>query len=245
MKEDPSLATSEHHLEQERNPVCGGPYTLEKHVRGQEIVLTRRESYYMHNGKQVRDKPYFKTVRFRIIEDNNTALLAFKKGDVDEMILSPSQWTTLTDSDDYYARNTKATGVEWVYFYFGWNAKSESCPFFADLKVRQALSYAFDHKKLLKNLCYGLYEPANGIFYKDAWMAPKKPLPYYNQDLDKAEDLLDAAGWTDHDGDGIRDKKVNGKFVKFEFTIICSNIPDRVEVCKLLKQNLERDRHRM
>ena len=38
-------------------------------------------------------------------------------------------------------------------------------------------------------------------------MFPKNGPQPYQQDLDKAEDLLDEAGWTDSDGDGIRDKE--------------------------------------
>ncbi len=234
--EDPSLSHSPEHVKLESAPVTGGPYEFRSRISGQEIVVERRESYYMHGGKQVRDKPYFKTVRIRVMEDTNTALLALKKGEIDEMILTPSQWTSRTNDADFYARNTKATGLEWVYFYFGWNLKQ---PFFTDVRVREAMGYAFNHEKLLKNLCYGLYEPANGIFYHSAWMAPKKALPYYKHDPDKAEDLLDAAGWTDHDNDGVRDKVIDGKLRKFEFTMLCANIADRIEVCKLLQQNLD------
>src|SRR5205823_3251562 len=39
-----------------------------------------------------------------------------------------------------------------------------------------------------------------------------KPMPY---DPKRANELLDAAGWKDHDGDGIRDK--DGLKFKFEF----------------------------
>ncbi len=100
------------------------------------------------------------------------------------------------------------------------------------------MSYAFDYKEMLDKLFYGLYEQSNGIFHPTAWMAPKKRLPFYKQDLDKAEELLDQAGWQDHDNDGIRDKKIDGKLVKFEFSIICPTIPDRIKLCTLLKENL-------
>lgn len=234
--EDPTLANSEYHVKLQNNPIVGGPYTIASRVQGQEMVMERRESYYMHQGKQVRPKPYFKTVRIRFMSDTNTALLALKKGDIDELILTPSQWTTQTNSDDFYDRNTKANAVEWVYFYFGWNLKT---PFFSDVRVRKAMSYAFNYDELLKTLCYGLYEPCNGIWYPTAWMAPKPPLPYYKQDLSKAEALLDEAGWTDHDGDGVRDKMIDGRYRPFEFTILSSNVPERVAICTLLKQNLD------
>src|SRR5690606_10824185 len=115
-------------------------------------------------------KPYFKTIRFRIMEDNNTALLAIEKGSIDDLELTPEQWTTQTESDDFYRRNTKATGLEWVYFYFGWNNDS---PLFNDPRVRTAMSYTFDYTELLDKLLYGLNEPSNGIFHHTAWMAPK------------------------------------------------------------------------
>lgn len=235
LQDDFTLQNSEYHVKYENDPVCGGPYTITKRVRRAEIVLTRRDDYYMHDGKQVRDKPYFKEIRFRIIEDPNIALLAMKNGEIDEMLLTPEQWVTQTDDAGFYKMNTKLSGLEWAFFGFNWNLKSE---FFSDLRVRKAMSYAFDYKEMLDKMFYGLYEPCNGIFHKGSWMAPKKNLPYYKQDLDKAEELLDAAGWKDSDGDGIRDKKINGKTVKFDFTILTPTIPERVKLCTLLKENL-------
>ena len=122
-------------------------------------------------------------------------------------------------------KNTKVYGTEWTYFFFGWNNNSPSAPFFADRKVREAMSYAFDYRELLDKLLFGLCEQCTGITHPEAWYAPKTPLTPYMQDLDKAEKLLDEAGWIDSDGDGIRDKLVNGQRVKFEFDMIVKNDP--------------------
>jgi peptide/nickel transport system substrate-binding protein len=235
INEDFTLQNSPYHVKYENDPVCGGAYTITKRVRRQEIVLTRRESWYMHAGKQVRDKPFFKEIRFRVIEDGNIALLAVNNGEIDEMELVAEQWVTQTSDDNFYRLNTKAFGLEWTFFFFNWNLKS---PFFSDIRVRKAMSYAFDYREMLDKLFYGLYQQANGIFHPASWMAPKKPLPFYKQDLDKAEQLLDDAGWQDHDNDGIRDKKIDGKFVKFEFSVLCPTIPERIKLCTLLKENL-------
>jgi len=252
IRDDYSLQSSEQHVKYENNPVCGGPYKIVSRSRGQEIVLERRESWYMHDGKQVRTKPYFKTVRFRVIEDSNTTLLALKTGSIDESLLTAEQWVTQTSGEDFYALDTKASAVEWVYFYFGWNLKQTvpddedpkkdklvDSPFFSDVRVRKAMSYAFDYDELMDKLWYGLYQPSVGIFYPNAWMAPKPPPAPYKQDLAKAEELLDAAGWIDHDGDGIRDKLIDGKYVKFKFSILCPNSPEPVAICNLLKENLD------
>lgn len=236
LETDPTLQDSEYHVKYENSPVTGGPYEYEKRVRGQEILLRRRDSWYMHDGKEVRNRPYFERVRLRIIQDPNTALLALKKGEIDEMALNPELWKTQTKGEDFYKNCTKANGLEWVYFYFGWNTKTL---FFQDKKVRQAMSYAFDHDEMLNELCYGLYQPCTGVYHETAWMSPKPMTKPYKQNLDKAEDLLDEAGWIDHDGDGIRDKKFDGKVIPFRFSIMTSNRPLSLSICTLLKENLE------
>jgi peptide/nickel transport system substrate-binding protein len=235
-EKDPTLKDSEEHVRLEQAPISGGPYEIVERKRGQEIVLRRRDGWSTVNGRQVRTEPFFKEVRFRIIEDPNTSLLALKAGDIDEMVLTPEQWTTQTTKDDYYERCTKATAPEWVSFHFGWNIDT---PFFADRRVRRAMSYAFDHDGMLEKLCYGLYKPCIGNFPEDAWWSTKKKLQPYRQDLDKAEALLDEAGWVDHDNDGVRDKQIDGRLVPFEFSMLVSNQPLRVKIATLLKENLD------
>jgi peptide/nickel transport system substrate-binding protein len=233
---DPTLKDSPAHVELERAPVSGGPYEIVERQRGQQIVLRRRPGWATVRGQKVRDEPFFKEIRFRIIEDPNTSLLALKAGEIDELMLLPEQWTTQTTGDEFYERNTKVTAPEWVSFHFGWNIAT---PFFADRRVRRAMSYAFDHDQMLEKLCFGLYKPCVGNFPEGSWMASRKKLAPYKQDLDTAEALLDEAGWTDHDGDGVRDKEIDGQLVPFEFSMLVNNQPLRVKIATLLKENLD------
>ena len=235
-EDDPTLKDSPEHVRLEESPVCGGPYEIVERARGQQIVLRRRASWATVNGEQVREEPYFEEIRFRIIEDPNTTLLALKAGEIDEMILQPEQWTTQTVDADFYERNTKVTAPEWVSFHFGWNIDTI---FFRDRRVRRAMSYAFNHDEMLEKLCYSLYEPCTGIFHPAAWMASQKKLEPYKQDLDKAEALLDEAGWIDRDNDGVRDKEIDGRSVPFEFSIVVNQQPLRIAICTLLKENLD------
>lgn len=232
---DPTLQNSEHHVKHERAPVTGGPYAVTQRTVGREIVLQRRATWDSPFGQRVRAQPYFKEVRFRVITEASVALLALKAGDIEEKILNPEEWQTKTGGPDFYRNNTKAFGLEWVYFYFGWNNQSE---FFSDRRVRQAMSYAFDHDEMHNLLLYGLNERANGIFHPTARWSPRDPPPPYRQDLDRAEALLAEAGWVDSDGDGIRDKEIDGRSRRFEFSIIVVNAAERVAICNLLQQNL-------
>ncbi len=234
--EDPTLARSADHTRYEDAPVVGGPYMLTKRVRGQEFVLERREEYYLHDGERVREKPYFKTVRFKVIEDRNTALLALKSGDLDSLILIAEQWNGQTGDDDFYRHNMKASGLEWTSFHFCWNTKT---PYFSDKRVRQAMSYAVDYDEMLNTILYGVYQPNRGTFHPTSRMFPKDGPEPYQQDLDQAEELLDEAGWDDSDGDGIRDKMIDGQLVPFEFTLMVVNFEDRIKIVTLMKESLD------
>jgi peptide/nickel transport system substrate-binding protein len=234
--EDPTLEQSDYHRKFENNPVTGGPYEMVKRVRNQEFLLRRRESYYMHDGKQVRPKPYFSEIRVRAIEDVNTALVALKQGDIEEMILRPEQWVDQTSGDDFYARNTKVNDLEWTTFFFIWNQKS---PLFADKKVRWAMSYAMDYDELLNTICYGLYQPCQGTYHPTSWMFPKDGPAPLQQNLEKAKQLLDEAGWKDSDNDGIRDKMIGDRQMKFEFTLLSHQSDTSIKTCTLMKECLD------
>lgn len=245
--EDPTLSASKYHVSKDENPVTGGAYVITKRVRGQEIVLARRDEFHTVEGKQVRSVPHFKNIRFAIIEDPSTALLSMKKGDIEEMQLTPEQWKEQTNSGDFYNKNTKAYDIEWVYFYFGWNSRS---PFFRDARVRRAMGLAFNHAEMMERHRKGMDEQSQGIFHRTSPWSPEKLPAAYQQNLDKAEDLLQAAGWEDTDNDGVLDGMVfldpefdgqlNGvRRLPFEFTIVASNRPDRVALCELLRENLD------
>ncbi len=237
LAEDPTMTRSDYHSKLEDHPVVGGAYKMKKRVRGQEFVVERREEYYLHNGKQVRMKPYFKQIRFKVIEDPNTALLALKAGSIDDHRISPEQWESQTDDEDFYKNNTKNTTLGWDSYYFCWNFKT---PFFGDKRVRHAMSYAMDYDEMLSTIFHDMYQPSRGTFHPTSWMFPKHEPPQpFQQDLDKAEDLLDEAGWEDSDGDGVRDKMVDGKRVPFRFSLLVHQRPDAIKVGTLLKECLD------
>jgi peptide/nickel transport system substrate-binding protein len=238
--DDYTMRKSKYHVGQEASPVTAGPYRLVKREIGQSLLLERREAWYEKDGKQIRHKPHFKQIRFKILADPNTRLLALKAGALDTSKLEAEDWREKTTGEDFYKHNTKVRGKEWTYFFVAWNLQS---PFFADKRVRRAMSLTMDHEEMLNELCYGLYDASSGMFHKDSWMYPKspeKPLDRFNkQDLDKAEELLEEAGWTDSDSDGTLDKVINGRLTQFEFTMSVKNAADRIRICNLYRECLE------
>ncbi len=234
--DDPTLSKSEYHNNYEKNPVVAGPYKISDRKSDQFILLQEREDFYMHKGKQVRDKPYFKTIRVEIIPASETALMSMKRGDLDYMQIDFNQWNCQTESDDFYSRCTKVQAQEWTSFHICWNQKT---PYFSDVRVRKAMSYAIDYKEMFDVILYNLAEPSNGIFHPLNPAYPKDAQPPYHQDVSKSVELLDQAGWQDHDGDGIRDKMIDGKLIPFDFTLYINNSnPIPMQIGELVQQNL-------
>jgi peptide/nickel transport system substrate-binding protein len=84
-----------------------------------------------------------------------------------------------------------------------------------DLKVRQAINYAIDQKAISDTLYQGVLGPSYGPLTPPTpcyWSGAEQMYPY---DPEKAKELLDEAGWTDTDGDGIRDK--DGQPLRLDF----------------------------
>ncbi len=82
---------------------------------------------------------------------------------------------------------------------------AEPHPFLSDMRVRKALSMAID-RDLLVEIGYGQAgRPTCNLVPAPANYASDNT-DCLVQDLDGAKALLDEAGWTDTDGDGIRDK---------------------------------------
>ncbi|MEX0793356.1 MAG: ABC transporter substrate-binding protein [Pirellulaceae bacterium] len=232
--EDPSMVDSDRHLEMEQQPVTCGPYRLVRRERDKELIFERNEDYYQHNGKEVRNKPYFKTIRMEVINDSNNALLALKSGKIDDTTIAADKWGTDAAADDFYDRNTKVSATAYTEFHIVWNCKS---PLFEDARVRRAMSHAVDYREILDRILAGMNKQANGPFHPEAWAHPNPAVENYNLDLDKANQLLDEAGWKDTTGSGIRNKEIDGNNVPLEFSFLMVPSPNSERVARVLQSS--------
>ncbi|HEY2382124.1 MAG TPA: peptide-binding protein [Terriglobia bacterium] len=188
-----------------RAPIGTGPYKFEKWDSGKEIVLTRNDDYW---GK----KPYLDKIVYKVINDYTAALTALKAGEIDlQPRLLPIQYRDQTSGqafDQQFAKGTYSIpSASWII----WN---NDRPFFKDKRVRQAMTMLIDRQKIIDKIRLGLGTIAISPISPQApnFDPNLKALPY---DPKRAGELLDEAGWIDHDGDGIRDK--DGVKFKFEF----------------------------
>jgi peptide/nickel transport system substrate-binding protein len=73
----------------------------------------------------------------------------------------------------------------------------------SDKAVREALSIGIDRKTIIQNAFNGVGKPAVSFTDNLLWAAPAG---YADGRADEAKALLESAGWTDADGDGVREK---------------------------------------
>jgi len=206
------------------SPVGSGPYTFEKWETGREIILKKNENYW---GK----KPKLNGIIYRIITNDVAAIQSLRSGQIDYMRPLPDQYSELSSNEEF-AKNFKCLSY-WHpgvgYFYIGWN---ESRPFFKDTRVRLAMTYLIDREMICKYLLKNpdAIVPTGPFYIYGRQRDPNiKPWPF---DLQKARQLLDEAGWIDHDGDGIRDK--DGVPFRFKY-MIGSGITIHEQIAKLVK----------
>jgi len=105
-------------------------------------------------------------------------------------------------------------------------------PFLSDPKVREALTYAVDREKIAELYGRSGRPTANILVAPPTYESPNTK---YTLDLKKAAALLDAAGWEDSDGDGIRDK--NG--VPLSLLYQTSINPVRQQIQEIVKHDFE------
>jgi peptide/nickel transport system substrate-binding protein len=209
------------------NPIGSGPYVFEKWDIGNQVILKRNENYW---GQ----KPKITKRVYKFITNDTAALQALQAGQVDYIRPMPEQFTAKNNDSEF--RNKFYCLSYWDagntgYFWIGWN---QARPFFADRKVRLAMTYMIDREAIKK---YILRNPdaeiPTGPFYIYGTQSDPniKPWPY---DPKKAAQLLDEAGWIDHDGDGIRDK--DGVPFRFKY-MIASGLAMHEQIAKLVKDS--------
>jgi peptide/nickel transport system substrate-binding protein len=91
-------------------------------------------------------------------------------------------------------------------------------PILSDIKVRTALSKAID-RSILVEVGYGAggRPTCNVIPGPEGWASDNEGC--IAQDMEGAKALLDEAGWTDSDGDGIRDKDGKKLSILYQTTV--------------------------
>ncbi|UVF17635.1 extracellular solute-binding protein [Microvirga terrae] len=147
-------------------PIGSGPYALTEVRPGERVVLTRRKDYWAEDLPVTRGLYNFDEIRYDFYRDANSLFEAFKAGLYDFRIEGdPGQWATGYDipavRDGRIRRETLATRLPKGMNGFAFNTRKA---LFADVRVREALSYLFDFDWVNRNLYFGQLTRSDSYF---------------------------------------------------------------------------------
>ncbi len=209
-----------------------GPYSLERWEKGQELVLVKKANWW----GEATDYP--ERLIFKPIPNAATVLSLIKSEEIDVVSgLDPLDFVELQQSDMVKERYDLLSPPSDVYTFIYLNSRS---PKLSDKNVRRALAHAVNVEEIINELYEGFGTRTTGPVYQKA--------PYYNDQLEllaynpsMARKMLEEAGWTDSNNNGIVDKVIDGETV--ELVLNC-NFSGNREISRntvlLLKDQVQR-----
>lgn len=185
-----------------REPLSNGPFTLNEWVEGDHMTFTKNPSY-VEAGK-----PEVEQVIVRIVPDDVVRKTMMMNGDADiDMWINVN---TINDlKDDPNAKVSLSPTDRWVMRLFMNEAAKGTTdpaatphPILSDIGVRKAIRMAIDVDTINAEIFHGLANPVWTEFFRPPYVC-EMARPRFDPEAAKA--LLEEAGWTDSDGDGIRE----------------------------------------
>ena len=192
-----------------------GPYMFES------VNDTATEYTFVRNPNYWGEEPDVDSFTVKVIPESKVA--AMRAGEVDFIIGSD----TLDAASYQELSSTEGiTGVisdfDFVTEFIALN--DEVAPL-DDINIRKAIQMAIDKESIAQNIYSGLRTEADSVMPADMpYCKADVTTPSY--DMDAAIELMDKSGWTDTDGDGIREK--DGKKLSFTITYPSTGVYDKV-----------------
>lgn len=147
-------------------PLGSGPFKIEKFEAGRQVTFARVPDYWARDLNVNQGHYNFDQIRFDYFGDLTVAFEAFKAGDLDFQLENNSKrWATGYDipavKNGDMTRITPINGNTQGMQGFVLNQRRAP---FQDIRVREALTYAFDFEWANKTLFYGQYKRTDSYF---------------------------------------------------------------------------------
>lgn len=168
-----------------------GPYIAESLVSGEQLNLVKNQEYW--DGE-----PGFDDITVRTISDGDTLTMALQSGEIDAAYGMPYASYPLFENEDYTFSSCATSRAFFAHMNF-------ASPVIQDAAVRKAIAMGIDKEGFVNTLLEGNGYAAVGT-YPDSFSFGGDAVTAESYDPEGAKKVLEEAGWTDSDGDGIREK---------------------------------------
>ena len=169
-------------------------------------------------------QPSFDRLIWRIIENDSARLTTFRNGDIDTYGARPREYRKLLADKAFMDRVQHWEYMSPVagYSYIGWNQSRKGKPtWFADRRVRQAMTLLTDRQRIIDEIFLGYAEIAVSPFNPRSPQHDPSVRPW-PVDRARAEKLLAEAGFRDRNGDGVLED-AEGRPFEFELVFFQGN----------------------
>ncbi|GAC1305862.1 MAG: peptide ABC transporter substrate-binding protein [Vulcanimicrobiaceae bacterium] len=198
------------------SPVGTGPFKFKEWVHGERITLVRNDDYFL-------GKPKLQRIDLRVVPDENTELNQLRTHDLDwQFEASPHEYQELRTMRDVVSVLQDKNEYERIQL-------NTTHPPLDDVRVRRALAYAIDRRRLVDSLTFGSARVADQDHPAFMW-AYARNVPRYPYDLGRAKALLAAAGYVPGPGGDVAK---NGHKLVLEMVTNSSNATRRAAVVQV------------
>lgn len=215
------------------NPIGTGAYKFVEWQHGSTLTLEKNENYH---GKA----PGADKIIFILYGNEDVEVQALKAGEVDIVTeVSPTVWDSLNGEKNIKAVSLPSFSFHYIGFNTFNNPKSLGNKMLLDKQVRQALGYTLNRDQMIKialadHGAVGTSILPNGF---SDWKYNFTKDELIDNNIEKAKEILDKAGYVDTNGDGIREK--DGKDMKFRLFAVESSAVD-VRAAQMLRDAAEK-----
>ena len=169
-----------------------GPYIATDCQSGDHLTLVKNENYW--NGT-----PHIDELTIKTITDGNTLANALLSGEIQAAYGMAYESYPMFENDNFTFSQISTSRCFFLKMNFN---EGSVC---TDPAVRKAIAMGIDKEGFVENLLEGNGYPANGTFPAGSAFGGDK-VTTETYDAEGAKKVLEEAGWTDTDGDGIREK---------------------------------------
>ena len=187
-------------------PVGDGPFRITKVTPGESVEYEANEYYWQ-------GEPKLDNVVVEVVP-SSSVVPALENGKYDVALSMPTDlYASYAELPGYTLLGREELSYTYIGFKLGkWDAEAGEVVYdenakMADKSLRQAMGYAIDNDAVAQRFYNGLRSNANTVIPPvfGSFGATTEEVPGYYYDADKANQLLDDAGYVDTDNDGIRE----------------------------------------
>ncbi len=199
-----------------------GPFRFKEAIKDDRGVVVKNPAYF-------KGEPALDEYIFKVVKDSTVAVSQLKTGEADYGAIAASFYEDMAKQPNL----TVAKYDTYSFVFLGFQLDQAKTGLFQQKEVRQALAYAIDREAIARGIYFGLAKVAVGTMPVLSWAyAPDQVTAKYPYDPQRANQLLDEAGWR-RGSDGIRAR--DGKRLSFTMWVV-AGIKEHEQAATVIQQ---------